>query len=1100
MNVATALTRASRGLSVFLAVSVFGLAAASGAAAQGVTTGAVRGVVQDEAGQPVTTATVTLVAIQTGQRYQTITQTGGRFFVANVQVGRYSIEARAIGYRPVRQEVAVSLNLVTEVALRMPAATVELEAITVQADPGTPLISASRTGAATAVSDSLISRLPSINRDFTDFVQMVPQVNTGGISGLSIGGQTNRSNNVTIDGAVNNDLFALSSSEGTPGGRSDARMISVDAIREFQVQVAPFDVRFGGFTGGLVNAVTRSGTNQFSGSLFGYTQGDSWVGKDSAGGEAAEFSNRQYGFTIGGPIIRDRLHFFVSGEHRADERPSGLLTISATAPDTVFATNIGISQRTARTVRQIAIDSLGFDPGDFGDPTQNNPNDNLFVKLNWAVGPNSQVELSYNYVDASNDILIRAPFATGGRDGYELTNSGYQNRSSVRSWRGRWNVALGSRITNELLVSSSALRDPRPPSSNTTLMFVGADLPNANVAIGAERFSHSNVLNQDIVEVTDNVTVNLGNHVITFGTQNQFFTFYNDFFPASRGVWNFTDTAAFRAMTPSRFEIALPLRPGGPLSEFSVQQLGFYVQDQFQPSSRFQLTAGLRLDVPFLDRPGYNRTLDSVSSVDDVLAATGCGTVLQDSVCSNFTGINTTDIPTGNLQFSPRVGFSYDVRGNGELYVRGGIGLFTGRPPYVFVSNGFANSGVTQATLICDGGAPGTGFTDTIPVFTADAANQPQTCLGGAGTSAPVPSVVYFEPDVNYPQNLRMSLGADRRLPWDLVGTFDFTYTKTLNQFYLTDVNLRQGGTAVGEGARPLYGTLSGTSSGTTPRRKWTQARDVIQTRNTSEGYSYSLSFQLQRRFSRGLELAASYTFSRTRDLVSFGSDIANSNLRFSPLAGTLEDRELTTSRFDIPHSVKLSATANVAYGVVASLFYVGRSGLPFTYTVNGDPNADGLFGNDLVYVPLHGQDISLCPATGTCTATTPNDPGQVQLLDNFINSQQCLRERRGMRVERNSCRDPWQSFVNARLAKVFRLRGAQGLELSADIFNVMSFLGVGGQVRSTGGFEATNMLSTVGYNSAFGRSRYRLALPQLERPNVNASRWRLMLGGRLFF
>ncbi len=1026
-------------------------------AAQGVTSAAIEGRLTSETGEPVDNATVTLVNASTGQRYAARSAADGRYFFENVAVGGpYVLEARALGFEP-RSASGLRLVLgqrfVQDFSMRRAA--IEVAGLTVTAEPD-PRIGAGRTGAAMTVSDSAIARLPILNRSFVDFVQTVPQV-----VGTSVAGQNNRFNNIQIDGGVNNDLFGLAAS-GTPGGQANARPISIEAVKEYQVLIAPFDIRQGSFTGGLINAVTKSGSNTWHGSAFGYLQNQSLVGEDSAGNEIGEFDQKQYGLTVSGPILRDRLHFFAAVDVKARDAPFGGLTIGSDTTNGADSVGIGIRRATAERVTGIVRDSsqYQFDPGTFVAPTLGNPDKNVFAKLTAQLGTNSQLELSYNFVDAGDDNLIRAPTATGFRDGYQLSNSGYEFTSTTKTARAKWSAVLASRFSNELIVGYSQIRDNRELPNRVPLLLIGGDRAGTNIAVGGDRFSHANSLDQDIFEVTDNVTFAKGRHLITVGTHNEFFGFRNVFFEASLGVWSFLNADSLAAARPFRFERFVPgaLRPEGPISDFSVQQYGFYVQDRWNVTPKLALTAGLRLDIPSMESPPTNPVLDT---------ATG----LQ---------INTGDFPSGNALWSPRLGFSYDVTGDASTFVRGGIGVFSGRPPYVWVSNAFGNTGLEQATLICTG--------VNLPAFTVDPGSQPTTC--GAGAVAPIPTINYFDPDFKFPQNLKVALGVDHRLPWGVVGTFDFLYTKWLNQFYFTDANLRGiVGASAGEFGRPLYGTISPATGSATPSRFSASFRDVIGHRNESDNRSYSLTAQLQKRFSDGVELNVGYTYSRNEDLQSLTSSRAQSNFRNTPLDGTLDDRRLRTSVFDVPHKLTASGTVSVGYGFLFSLIYIGQSGTPYTYVVNGDANADGVSNNDIVYVPRNAADIRLA------------NPADSTTLLNFINGEECLRSHRGAIMTRNTCRNPWRAFFNVRLAKVIPTIRGQSLEVIADVFNLPNLLNDDwGVVRETSGFQDQTMLRLSGYDTANQRGIYTLSLPVRERVQVDASRWRLQLGVRYTF
>ncbi|HEV8265005.1 MAG TPA: TonB-dependent receptor [Gemmatimonadales bacterium] len=1030
------------------------------AAAQGVTSGAIVGTITDDAGAGVPNAVLTLRNGSTGQRYSGQSRADGRFYFENVQVGGpYVLEARALGFTPNRSDpFTLRLGERSVQDLTLQRAAVELTGVTVEAEAN-PLLSPARTGAQSFVSESALARLPTLGRSFIDFVNTVPQVVSAGVPGASVGGQNNRFNNIQVDGGVNNDVFGLSAS-GTPGGQANAHPISVEAVKEFQVLIAPFDVRQGSFSGGLINAVTKSGTNLFRGSAFGYLQNEGLVGPDLGGRDATEFYQRQYGFTVSGPVIRDRVQFFVAADLQSRANPFGGQTIGADTSLGLDSANIGIRRTTAERVAQVLSTNpaYGFDPGTFTAPSIENPDRNFFGKVTTQLATNSQLELSYNYVKASSDVLIRNSTSAIGRDGYELSNSGYVQANVTNTARAKVMTQLSRGLANELLVGYNRIRDHREIPNRVPLIFVGGDRAGTNIAAGAERFSHDNLLNQDIVEITDNLTVPVGSkHLATVGVHNEFFHFVNGFFPASLGVWSFADTTALKNVTPNRYEIALPLRPGGPTADFHVKQWGFYAQDRWAPDPRLTVTLGLRVDIPVMDKPNSNPAL--VTAL----------------------GVNTGDFPTGNAMWSPRVGFNYDVRGNGETRLRGGAGVFSGRPPYVWISNAFGNTGLEQATLTCTAAG-------TIPTFTIDVDAQPQVCAGGGAPTPPIPSIVYFEPDFKFPQNLKLALGLDHQLPAGIVGTFDFVYTKSINQFYITDVNLNGiVGFAAGEGGRPLYGTPTTNGSGVS--RVSAGFRDVLRHRNEGQDRALQVTAELQKRFSEGVEFRAAYTYSHSEDLFSLGSSIASSNYRFTVLDGTLENRNLRTSIFDIPHKLQMTGIFGLPYGFNLSLVYIAQSGHPYTYVASTDANGDGFTGNDAIYVPRDRSDIALAT------------PGDSTALFAFINSEACLRDNKGHILPRNSCRNGSINILNARFVKAIPTISGQSLELSLDIFNLLHLLNRDwGQFRETSGFENLNRLRMTTYDATFGRGVYALVPVQRDFPSQTASRWRVQLGGKYIF
>ena len=1075
------------------------------ALAQGVSSAAVAGRITDESGAPVPAAQLTLINGSTGQRYAARSREDGRYSFETVDVGGpYTLAVRALGFEP-KTSTPFNLQLGQRFTrdLSIKRAAVELAGVIVETSSN-PLLSTARTGAQTFISDSALRRLPTLNRAFNDFVNTAPQIVKTPGGGTSFTGQNDRFNNIQIDGTVNNDLFALGASNQIPGGGVNARPLSIEAVKEYQVLVAPFDVRQGGFVGGLINAVTKSGTNQFHGSVFGYLQNENLVGSDTNGVSVpvADYQQQQYGFSLGGPIIRDRLHFFMTGDFRHDNRPFATSIQLGANGDT---TGVGITQARFDSVQQILTTQYGFDPGTWRAPQINNPETNLFAKLDLELSTNSHLEMSGTLINVNQDKMIHTyrsgfiqpPSLSNARDGYELSGSGYYVKDETRTLRGKWTTTFGNNLSNELIVGRTTISDNRPPVSNHPLILVGGNSAGTYIAAGAERFSHANSLDQRVVEVTDNVTFPAGQHLLTLGTHNEFIHFRNVFFPLSMGVWNFANPAALAAGTPNLYARALPgaLRPDGPVADFNVTQVGFYGEDRFSPVPNLTVTAGVRVDVPSLPAPALNAALDTIS-----FAALG-----GDSVRTNST-------PSGNLLWSPRLGFNYDFGGRQETILRGGVGIFSGRPPYVWVSNAYGNTGLEQQTVFCNGAASAANnqsLVDTVPAFTVDPTAQPTTCGGTnhVGPNAAASSIVFYDQNFKFPQALKLALGVDRALPWNLFATVDFIYTKAINQYYLEDINLRGiQGASSGEAGRSLYGTINPATGGATASRRTNLANDIVKNRNVSKDQSTSLAFQLQKRFSDGLEFNAAYTYSHSLDVMSMTSDITSSNFQFGALDGTIANRNLRTSSFDRPNKVTISGTVNAPFGARFSLIYNGVSGTPFTYVVSGDANADGVFGNDLVYVPRNRADMTTDGNGGSVAGfgTAAQQDSVFGLLDSFINNEPCLRDNRGRLLPRNSCRNPWQNYLNARLSWAIPTVSGHTLEITADMLNVLNFINSGwGLIRQTGtGFEEQNLIQQTGYDAANGRGIYALAIPTKNAVTINSigSRWVFQLGTRYTF
>jgi outer membrane receptor protein involved in Fe transport len=1057
------------------------------AQAQGVTGAAIQGTVTQTDGTPAEGAQVELRSAQNGQVYSTTSGSKGRYFLDNVQPGGgYVLTVRGIGFKPTSRaglDLALGQRLTADVSLAPEAVQLAEVQVTAQADP---LINAGRTGPSQRISDSAIARLPLQGRNFTDLIQISPQV-----VGTSVAGQNNRYNNLQIDGGVNNDVFGLAEI-GSPGGQARARPISVEAIKEFQVLVAPFDVRQGSFTGGLVNTITKSGTNQWTGSIFAYYQDKALAGFRTDP-TFPGLSVGQYGGSLGGPIMRDRLHFFATADIQDRSAPFSS-NFNLTGNDASDIANTGFTVADANRFRDILQNTYGMTGiGDALAPKLANPNVNLFGKLSWQLQRLGLVEASYNFVDANRDILGRlatSPAIPGRlRDGYQLSNSGYEFDNTTNTARLKWTNQFSNGIANEFLGGFSSIRDKRKLGNDRPLVLVRAGqvgTASTWLAAGAERFSQLNSLDQDIWSFQDNLSFGTGAHRFTLGTANEFYKFNNAFFQARIGVWAFNSLDSLASGTAAAFQRVLPTaaRPEGPIAVFKVQQVGFYAQDEWTPTSRLTLTAGVRLDVPFNDTPAQNPAL----------------------VANPFLPINTADFPSGNVLWSPRLGFNFDPLGDGRTIVRGGVGYFTGRPPYVWLSNAFVNTGLEQVTLTCTGA--------TVPSFTVDPAAQPSVCAGGGAASAPVPSPNYFVSDFKFPQTFRISLGADHRLPGGFVATVDLLYSKNVNQLYVQDANLVDRGPN-SEG-RFMYGTIGTSGTGAfaaTPSRLTpTSGPDAIGPAvlhtNTPLGRTYSGTIQVQKSFTSGFEANGGYTYSDTKDAISLTSSQAFSNFQFGAVDGPLESRNLTTSFFDVRHKVTLSGTVNLPYRTSLSLIYVGRSGDPYAWVVNGDVNADGINGNDLPFIPADASQISLNGATPEARAA------QFAALDQFIQSQDCLQKARGNVLPRNSCRNPWQNYLNARLGGVIPTIQGQELELSLDLFNVLNFIDRDwGLYKQVSEFEeGPRFLNAVGFDAANNRPIYSFTAPAVieqtvfgENPSgaqagVNRSRWTMQLGAKYRF
>jgi len=1042
--------------------------------AQGVTSGVIQGRVTTADGAPVPGAVVRIVGTTNGETWQTTTHPGGRFYFDQVAVGGpYRMEVRAIGFGPLVQDsLYLSLGERRIFNVVMTPMAVSLPEVTVTAATD-PRIGPARTGPAQTIADTTLTRLPVLGRDVTVTALLSPQVARSPTGGLTFAGQSSLLNALQIDGTSNNSLLAvgLNASNGIPtiGFSNDTRSLTIEAVQELQVMSAPFDVRFGHFAGGLINAVTRSGTDRLQGSAFGYFENQDLAGATPAGERNENFSTREAGFTLGGPLVRGRAYFFVTGHIRKTIAPREAVLIGSDTTGGADSAGVGIRYPSLVRFQQILKDVYGLDAGENIRRSNNTGGGNLFAKLTVPLGVNQRLEVS-------NDLVPSSFLTTSGYHSaygsYGLSTGRWGDAGTANVTRLTYVASLGRHLSNEVKLS-------RMTNNDTCSGHVGYPLIEANADQGSLSAGNGSgtmfgcYTYETLWGLGDNLGIDLGAHHLTVGTQSELshirtlegyqYGFY--------AAWRFSSLDSLEQGLPAGYDAVLrnPARPGGPLGDFKVNQVGFYIQDQWSATSRLLVTAGVRVDVPFLPAtPPTNPAL------------------LQQL------GINTEVSPSGNPSWSPRVGWSYDVRGDGTTYVRGGVGLFAGRPPYKWFNEPFVHTGLEQVSLSCQGAGQ-------VPSFITDKDNQPDTCADGTQGSNAGPLVAVFSPGFKLPRYLKAAFGVDHRFGKGWIASGDLLLTRGVNTYYLTDANLvGPSHPSAGEAGRVLYGSIEPASGEATPNRRSQDFSHVALAANSSGDGTVSASVELQKRFARGAEVRASYGFTRSRDRMSAPDDFIFYNLQYAALDGTLERRNLTTSEYEVPHKITALISANFPFGVRGTLIYQGYSGNPYSFTVDGDANADGIgtpyfnyTHNDLVYVPAGPADITLA------------DQADWTKLESLIQSESCLSRQRGAILRRNSCRNPWVNATSLRLSKAVSLGGTRGVELTADLFNVLRLLNADwGVVRTRASYfgGSADLLQLAGYDPARDRGIYRV----LDAPTVQidevASRWRVQLSARYTF
>jgi len=1012
------------------AASALLISSASPAFAQGVTTGAVSGTVMNDQGQPVESAQIEIVNRATGARSGTNSRSDGRYYIQGLEVGGpYTVTVRRIGFSP-RDTSNIYVSLGQNLRLDMVLVTQATQLAGVQVlGASSAVMTSSHKGVATTVTDSAIARLPTLNRNFTDFVALTPQISTKG-PGNSGGGQNNRFNAIQIDGSVANDLFGLGST-GQPGGQAGAKQISLEAVKEYQVLLSPFDVREGNFTGALVNAVTKSGSNEVHGSAT-YADRSEKLERNVDYLRAAPFTVKQEGFWVGGPILKDKLLFSVAPEWQQQSAPASGPYIGqpANLVPKPPATQAGVD-----SLVNILTNQYGFsDPGNGALVKNENPLSNLFARLDLINLPvSSRLVARYNYVDAQQDIFSRS------NTRLNLSNNGYNFRSTTNSYLTQLFSSMDNGQNNEFLIGLTKIRDKRLTPIQSPFVFISRTAnPNGGtgqMSAGTENSSQGNELDQDIFEITDNYTIPVGNHRFTVGTKNEFFKVRNLFSQNSLGNFTFGTLDSLVNNTPSSATLGIKLDSTDGAARFNARTLGFYAEDEWQTTSRLSTTFGLRLDLPGLtSSPGLNLDVQ------------------------NTLGITTTDVPRNVKQWSPRFGFNWDVTGDQRNQLRGGSGVFVGRPAYVWLSNLFGNSGVNgYGNLSCNGlgRAPAMPNAGTTP---------PGNCLGALGAPAITANTV--DPNLKFPSVWRSSLGYDRLLPWNVIGTFEALYTRSVSNFYYQNIGLVDEPIGTDRNGRALYGDIPSATGNPVPSRKpiplTTPQRflgDVINLSNTrTHDYAYSYTGQLQKRFSNSFEGSFAYTYGRSYDVWDVTSSVAFSNWSFGrSYSGRQDAQDLYPSKFDVPHRIVASGTYSFPSKTDLSFTFFGESGVPFEYVYGSDLNGDGSSGNDPVYVPTDAHLASeiLFQQNGNLTPLMQQDS-----LEAFISAHECLNSQRGKIMLRNSCRTPWTKFMNVSVRQSLPTLRAQNFILQLDIFNFLNLLNKNWGAQDLGSSNSPSLLT----------------------------------------
>ncbi len=1021
-----------------------------------VTTAALSGTVLDQAGEGLIGATVLARHEPSGTQYGVQTRDGGLFTIPNMRVGGpYTVKVSYVGMKE-QQISGVSLNLNTRANLsfKMEDASTIFGPVLITAERN-DILGSDRTGAETNIGNEVIQALPSISRSQADYTRLNPMAAEGG----SFAGRNDQFNSYSLDGAIFNNPFGLDAA--TPGGQADAQPVSLDAIDQVSVAIAPYDVAQAGFTGAAVNAVTKSGTNTFHGTVFGFFRNKNMYGANVAGTEVTrgDLSQTQAGASIGGSIIKDKLFFFANYEQ---SRASDLGSYFAANRGTGAANESRVLASDLELVSQLLKTRYGYETGAYEGFKHNTVSDKALLKFDYNISNNHKLSATFTWLEASKDKPAH-PSAIGPR-GPSLTtlqfqNAGYRINNNILGGIIELKSTFGGRVSNKFQTGLTQFNDYRDPfSSPFPVLNIGKGGQRYIIA-GHEPFSISNKLDQMVFQINDNVNIYLGKHTLTVGASLERFSFDNSFNLTGYGPRVFFgniemdsfqtvvergDLDAEVAAAQATFDankVGDHKFGNWALAETNLGQAAFYVQDEIAISKKFNLTLGLRADMPlyFNSVEKMQESIDRNGAYDPTIQYYNAeGTPIK---------LDSKVFPKQTPLFSPRISFNYDIKGNRSMILRGGSGLFTGRFPFVWIGNQVAN-----------------------------------------------PNFFFYcvtDPDFKFPQVWRTNLVYDLKIGNGWVGSIDLIYTKDQNASMVRN-----------------YGLIKPTGSINTPgdNRPYYQSADRGNTAyvfsNTNLGCSLNAGFQIEKAWKNGFFAKIGYNYLDAKDAASIDAEISSDAFDRNPanIANT-NTAELAPSLYGNKHRALAAISKKFSYGkreqwsTLVSVFADRTQGSRYSYTYAGDINNDGSGLNDLMFIPTDAQ-IDAMTFAGDAAA-------QRTAFKAYIAQDDYLSPNRGKYTEKYGAISPAFSRVDIRLAQEFMFKNKNRIQFSADILNAGNMLNSKWGVRQYATYTGLAQPIAANTDLATGDVTYQFDTTQKStffNDFSLLSRWQMQFGLRYSF
>lgn len=1066
-----------------------------------VTTSSMSGVVKNDKGEALVGATITLKHIPTGASFNVSTRNGGVFDINNIPPGGpYSVKISYIGFADyTKEDINIPLGEKYDLQTTLLPSNSELQVVTVTAARRG---ATEKTGAATSISNRMVQNMPNLTRNLTNLTRITPQSN-----GNSIGGMNNRFNNITIDGSLFNNNFGRSGDGMIPGGAVSA--ISIDAVDQVQVNIAPFDVRQAGFIGGGINAVTRRGTNNWYGTAYAFYRDDKFTGKKVNGRDIdnPSRSNKTFGASLGGPIVKDKLFFFVNFEMEKRTQPGQTF---------VAKNDVNDQNPNATTVLKSDLDRLStflqneykYNPGVYQGYDFKTDNKKFLARVDWNITSRHRLTLRYTQSNTDDDDQINASSSIGSRfsnsrrggktGGMAYNGSNFKNNVKVWSGVAELNSNFSNIFSNQLIASYTDNELKRVPNSTASFVDIMQG-SNVYISFGTDLFSYKNEISDKALNIADNLTINLGKHQVIAGINYEYMKFANSFTSgAGPSYYRYASIDAFIAkQNPIGFAVAYDPnnRLGIKVPEAKFSQLGYYIQDIWTISNKFKLTYGIRFDAPnYPYKPDENPALAKM--------------VFKDND-GNPESFDVSKWPSRKTLVSPRLGFIYDVDGDKSTIVRGGTGLFTGRIPFIWLVNQVGDNGVIRAQY--------TASSDDLKTITYSPdrttyipANPP-----AVGTSIPSGSnYTAVAHNFKMPQVWRTNLAVDRKFGGSYTFTLEALYTKMVNNVYFRNANL---------GAQTGTLNLSGDKRPVYAQRLNSNMNQMIVLDNTNKGYSLSFTAGVNKQFSRNWEAGIAYTYMLAQEAAIGSSDQSGSGWTTNMSSKSPNLPELGASNFAVPHRIVAHGSYRIPYGNMATtigFFYQAQPQDRYAFRYGGDVNGDGQTSNDMLYIPKDPSDIKFVEGYQVKVGTETFTYTAKQQSDAFfklVENDKYLRKHKGQLVEKYGALLPWQHSLDMRILQdVYFKTGEKKhtVQFSIDVLNVLNLLNSNWGYRNQytfGTFQDQGILGTASASNNVGKEAFNPNDPKFTfdpagpskafQPGYNTgSTWGIQLGLRYIF